>query len=65
MADIGTNEQKRMYTVREVADMLRVSRGTVHSLVEKGELRGPQVGDKRLQRIFVDSYEAYVERNTK
>ncbi len=49
-----------MYTVEEVAQMLRVSSATVRRLIENGELKAIRVG-KQL-RISKEAFEDYKEK---
>lgn len=51
-----------LLTIPEVATRLRVTRQTVHTLINRGELPRTKVGKKS----FIDSYavEAFLARNT-
>lgn len=48
----------KAYTVEEVAEILKVHTRTVYRMLERGELRGFQVG--RLWRIPQDSLETFM-----
>lgn len=49
--------EDRFLTVREVADLMRVSTMTVYRLIKAGELRAARVGRSyRLREVEVESY---------
>ena len=49
--------QDRFLTVREVADLMRVSTMTVYRLIRQGDLRATRVGRSyRLRESEVDAY---------
>jgi excisionase family DNA binding protein len=50
--------EQRAFSPEEVATMLGVERGTVSSLLRKGELGSKEIGD--LQRIFLSDLEDYL-----
>jgi excisionase family DNA binding protein len=52
--------EKLLYTIREVEDVLGVSRATVYNLIERGDLRRVKVG--KSARIPRTSIVEYVER---
>ena len=45
VSDKGTNERKIM-TLKEVADLLRVHRSTVSRYAKSGEIRSYQIGNR-------------------
>ena len=48
---------QRLLTVREVADMLFVTRAAIHQMIRRGELRAWYIGDSvRLRRADVNQY---------
>lgn len=47
VSDKGTDERKIM-TLKEVADLLRVHRSTVSRYAKSGEIRSYQIGNRRL-----------------
>jgi excisionase family DNA binding protein len=49
----------RLLTLDEVADILRVARGTVRGLLRSGSLRGGKIGPK-LWRISREDLEEYL-----
>jgi len=57
---------EHLYTVQEVAKLLRISDLSVRSLVDRGELAGFSVGDGTLRRrVLVGevALQNYLERN--
>jgi excisionase family DNA binding protein len=57
---MSTSTPHRLLTVREVADVMRVSNMTVYRLIKAGELLAVRVG--RSYRIWADEVSAYLER---
>jgi len=55
------SEELRMFTVREVAEILRVSPRTVRRLIKRGEIKAVRVS-RRLVRIPVGELRAYIAR---
>lgn len=53
-------EGKRCYTVKEVQDMLGISRPTVYELLKKNEFRWLQIGNK--YRISKRSFDAWLDQ---
>lgn len=53
-------EEKRCYTVKEVQDILGISRPTVYELLKKNEFRWLQVGRK--YRIHRKSFDAWLDK---
>ena len=51
-----------VFTVEEVADMLRVSKMTVYRLINQGELSYVRIG--RTFRIPAIAFDEYVQANT-
>lgn len=57
-----TAEQGKLYTLQEVADVLRVSRQTLYNNIKKGRLQATKVGkeyritEERLQDIVANGY---------
>jgi excisionase family DNA binding protein len=54
------NLMERLYSIKEAAEMLRLSPWTLWSWMKKGKLRGSKIGDRRvireseLLRLIVD-----------
>ena len=57
---MAQDTQQRLLTVREVADVMRVSNMTVYRLIQAGELRATRVG--RSYRIWEGDITAYLAR---
>ena len=55
-----TRTEQRLLTVREVADVMRVSNMTVYRLIRGGHLVATRVG--RSYRIWENDVEAYLAR---
>lgn len=55
-------QEKKILTVDEVAERLRLHRRTVIRLIKKGELPGMQIGGQ--WRVLTKQLEAYLEGNT-
>jgi excisionase family DNA binding protein len=53
----------KLYTVDEVAQILRLSKRTVYSYIEYGYLRAIQVGEKKALRIPDDALQEFLEKN--
>ncbi len=53
----------RLYTVDEVAQILRLSKRTVYSYIEFGYLRAVQVGEKKALRIPEDALNEFLKVN--
>ncbi len=54
---------KKLLTVAEASAYLRVSRGTLYTLMKKGEIKSLKIGGKRL---FLESeLIAYIEKQEK
>jgi len=49
---------KEIYTTKEVADMLRVSKVTIIRLLKSGDLKGKRIG--RQWRILAEHVDKYV-----
>lgn len=49
-----------LYSVNDLAHVLRISRGLVYRLVRRGDLIPVQVGDRL--RFRIDDVEAYLDR---
>jgi excisionase family DNA binding protein len=52
----------KLFTIREVADVLQVSEKTIRRLVNRGDLVGFKVGDRGLVRVRAEDLEVYLER---
>ncbi len=48
--------EKRCYTVKEVQEMLGISRPTVYELLKKNEFRWIQIGNKYLSKKSFDEW---------
>ncbi len=57
-----TRTEQRLLTVREVADVMRVSNMTVYRLIRAGELTATRVG--RSYRIWEGDVESYLSRGS-
>lgn len=55
-----TRTEQRLLTVREVADVMRVSNMTVYRLIRGGELEATRVG--RSYRIWEGDVDAYLAK---
>jgi len=53
----------KLYTVDEVAQILRLSKRTVYSYIEFGYLRAIQVGEKKALRIPEDALNEFLKLN--
>jgi len=53
----------KLYTVDEVAQILRLSKRTVYSYIEYGYLRAIQVGEKKALRIPEDALQEFLKLN--
>jgi excisionase family DNA binding protein len=53
----------KLYTVDEVAQILRLSKRTVYSYIEFGYLRAIQVGEKKALRIPEDALHEFLKLN--
>lgn len=59
-AETSVAEGKRCYTVKEVQDMLGISRPTVYELLRKNEFRWLQIGNK--YRISKRSFDTWLDQ---
>ena len=58
---ITVNEaEKRCYTVKEIQDILGISRPTVYELLKKNEFRWTQIGTK--SRISKKSFDGWLDK---
>ena len=58
---ITVNEaEKRCYTVKEIKDILGISRPTVYELLKKNEFRWIQIGTK--YRISKKSFDGWLDK---
>lgn len=55
------SEGKRCYTVKEVQDMLEISRPTAYELLKKKEFRWIKIGTK--YRISKPSFDDWLDKN--
>jgi excisionase family DNA binding protein len=53
----------KLYTVDEVARILRLSKRTVYSYIEYGYLRAVQVGERKALRIPEDALQEFLKLN--
>ncbi|MFZ8864067.1 MAG: helix-turn-helix domain-containing protein [Thermocrinis sp.] len=53
----------KLYTIAEVAQILRLSKRTVYSYIEYGYLRAIQVGEKKALRIPEDALQEFLKLN--
>jgi len=51
----------RFFTVKEVAELLRVSLGTIYGAIDRGELKAHRFGRRTACRISEDSLREFVE----
>lgn len=63
MSDYIAFTMPKYYTVKEVADLLKVSKMTVYRLIEAGDIEHLKV--QRSFRISEDALREYIEENTK
>ena len=54
--------EKRCYTVKEVQEMLGISRPTVYELLKKNEFRWIQIGNK--YRISKQSFDEWLDQKS-
>lgn len=54
--------EKRCYTVKEVQEMLGISRPTVYELLKKNEFRSIQIGNK--YRISKKSFDEWLDQKS-
>ena len=54
--------EKRCYTVKEVQEMLGISRPTVYELLKKNEFRWSQIGNK--YRISKKSFDEWLDQKS-
>lgn len=52
--------ERRLYTVKQLVELLSLSRTTVKTLIDNGDLEKVQVG--RAVRVPAESVDAYIER---
>ena len=53
----------KLYTVKEVAQILRLSERTIYTYIEFGYLRAIQIGEKKSLRIPEDALREFLEVN--
>jgi len=53
----------RLYTVSEVAQLLRISKRTVYSYIACGYLRAIQVNERKAIRIPEDALQEFLQKN--
>jgi excisionase family DNA binding protein len=53
----------KLYTVKEVAQILRLSERTIYTYIEFGYLRAIQIGEKKALRIPEDALREFLEVN--
>ena len=54
-------EMPTLYTPNQVADYLHISRGTIYSLISRGQISSMKVGRKR--RFTASQIKDYLQRN--
>jgi excisionase family DNA binding protein len=47
-------EPPKVYTVKEVAELLKVSQGTVRNMIDEGQLYGVRLHQRRMPRWALD-----------
>ncbi|WP_427008550.1 helix-turn-helix domain-containing protein [Pseudarthrobacter sp. H2] len=52
----------KMLTLAEVQEILNVGMPTIYGLLSSGDLRGVQLGGRRMWRVSEDDLAAYLER---
>ena len=52
----------RFLTLADVAEILNISATQAYALVRNGELKGMQIGGRRVWRVSSDELEAYIQR---
>ena len=60
MAITVNKAEKRCYTVKEIQDILGISRPTVYELLKKNEFRWIQIGTK--YRISKKSFDGWMDK---
>jgi acetyl-CoA synthetase len=55
---VATMTSPKVYTIEEVAELLKVNPRTINRMLERGELRGFKVG--RLWRVSEEALQAYM-----
>jgi excisionase family DNA binding protein len=58
----GTRRFSQLLTLAQVKEILNVGMPTLYALLASGELRGLQLGGRRMWRVSEDDLEAYLER---
>ncbi len=53
----------KLYTVDEVAQILRLSKRTIYTYIEFGYIRAIQVGEKKALRIPEDALQEFLKLN--
>ena len=53
----------KLYTVKEVAQILRLSERTIYTYIEFGYLRAIQIGEKKALRVPEDALREFLEVN--
>ena len=61
MAITANEAEKRCYTVKEIQEILGISRPTVYELLKKNEFRWIQIGTK--YRISKKSFDGWLDRS--
>lgn len=54
-------EEGKLYTLQEVANILRVSRQTIYNYVTKKKLKATKIGGGREYRVTADNLEAFIQ----
>ena len=62
MENIVSTQEKRCYTVKELQEILGISRPTVYELLKKNEFRWIQIGTK--YRISKKSFDEWLDQKT-
>lgn len=62
MENIVSTQEKRCYTVKELQEILGISRPTVYELLKKNEFRWIRIGTK--YRISKKSFDEWLDQKT-
>lgn len=61
------NDKNKLYTIKQVSDLLGVSRNTIYNYIKKGMFNPIKMGDTKQSatRISAQEVEKFINRNTK
>lgn len=62
MENIVSTQEKRCYTIKELQEILGISRPTVYELLKKNEFRWIRIGTK--YRISKKSFDEWLDQKT-